>query len=133
MNEYILSRAIDIIHGSAKMYGVESQIDIVGKAGSSDPSPELLPYIRAQASKVKDVASIVDTTSAGGSEDATYLMERVKQIGGLASYLVFGTTLAAGHHNEKFDIDEEVMKIAVKTLALCALHSHELPLSKGNA
>lgn len=126
VNEYILSRALDIIQGSAQMYGVESTIEIVGKAGSSDPSPELLPYIHAQAGKVPEVTSVVESISAGGSEDATYLMERVKQNGGLASYVVFGTTLAAGHHNEKFDIDEEVMKIAVKTLALCALNIHEL-------
>ncbi len=128
VNEYILARALDVIHGSAKMYGVESKIEIVGKAGSSDPSPELLPYIRSQASNVQGVESVVDTTSAGGSEDATYLMERVKENGGLASYLLFGTTLAAGHHNERFDIDEEVMKIAVKTLALCAINARELSL-----
>jgi aminobenzoyl-glutamate utilization protein A len=121
VNEYILSRAMDVIHGAAAMYGVQADIDIVGKADSSSPSPELLPYIRAQASKVAGVTSIVDTRNASGSEDATYMMERVKQRGGLASYLVFGTTLAAGHHNEKFDIDERVLGIGVQTLALCAL------------
>ncbi|MGQ7279074.1 amidohydrolase [Brevibacillus thermoruber] len=121
VNEYILSRAMDVIHGAAAMYGVQAEIDIVGKADSSSPSPELLPYIRAQASKVAGVTSIVDTRDASGSEDATYMMERVKQRGGLASYLVFGTTLAAGHHNEKFDIDERVLGIGVQTLALCAL------------
>ncbi len=121
VNEYILSRAMDVIHGAAAMYDVQAEIDIVGKADSSSPSPELLPYIRAQASKVAGVTSIVDTRNASGSEDATYMMERVKQRGGLASYLVFGTTLAAGHHNEKFDIDERVLGIGVQTLALCAL------------
>lgn len=27
----------------------------------------------------------------------------------LASYMIFGTELSAGHHNEKFDFDENVM------------------------
>jgi metal-dependent amidase/aminoacylase/carboxypeptidase family protein len=36
-------------------------------------------------------------------------MARVQQNGGLASYMVFGTDLSAGHHNEKFDFDEQVM------------------------
>ena len=31
--------------------------------------------------------------------------------------MVFGTQLAAGHHNEKFDFDEQVLAIAVETLA----------------
>lgn len=127
VNEYILSRAMDIIQGSAAMYDVTSCIDIVGKASSSDPSTELLPFIRAQASKVDEVHSILDANQASGSEDATYFLERVKQRGGLATYMLFGTTLAAGHHNEKFDIAEEVMKIAVKTLASCAWNTQELP------
>lgn len=35
-----------------------------------------------------------------GSEDATLMMARVQQHQGQASYVVFGTQLAAGHHNE---------------------------------
>ncbi|HIB5902383.1 peptidase M20, partial [Klebsiella pneumoniae] len=42
--------------------------------------------------------------------------------GGLASYMIFGTELSAGHHNEKFDFDESVMAVAVETLARVALN-----------
>ena len=126
VNEYMFSRAIEIIEGAAAMYGVQAKIDIVGQAGSSDPSPELIPFVREQASKVAEVTSIADTRTSSGSEDATYMMERVKERGGLASYLVFGTTLAAGHHNEKFDIDERVLRIGVATLAHCALSAKDL-------
>lgn len=125
VNEYILARAIEVIEGAAAMYGVQANIDFVGKADSSQPSSELLPYVRAQASKVAEVTSIVDSHRTSGSEDATYMMERVKHNGGLATYLLFGTTLSAGHHNERFDIDEQVLIIAVKTLALCALCTSE--------
>lgn len=54
------------------------------------------------------------------------MMERVRQRGGLASYLVFGTTLAAEHHNEKFDIDEMVLPLAAKTLAICTIRADEI-------
>lgn len=57
-----------------------------------------------------------------GSEDATLMMARVQQHQGQASYVVFGTQLAAGHHNEKFDFDEQVLAIAVETLARTALN-----------
>ena len=36
--------------------------------------------------------------------------------GGLATYTIFGTTLAAGHHNERFDVNEDSMEPAVLTL-----------------
>ncbi|PLL66015.1 hypothetical protein CWN76_29130, partial [Klebsiella quasipneumoniae] len=39
-----------------------------------------------------------------------------------ASYMIFGTELSAGHHNEKFDFDESVMTVAVDTLARVALN-----------
>ncbi len=57
-----------------------------------------------------------------GSEDATLMMARVQQNGGMASYMVFGTELSAGHHNEKFDFDEQVMNVAIETLARTALN-----------
>ncbi|HBT4720664.1 TPA: M20 family metallo-hydrolase, partial [Klebsiella quasipneumoniae subsp. similipneumoniae] len=49
-------------------------------------------------------------------------MARVQARGGLASYMIFGTELSAGHHNEKFDFDESVMTVAVDTLARVALN-----------
>ena len=55
------------------------------------------------------------------------MMNRVKQNGGLSAYIVFGTTLATGHHNERFDIDEKVMPIAVNTLTLCACNADKCP------
>ena len=57
-----------------------------------------------------------------GSEDATLMIDRVQQNGCMASYMVFGTDLSAGHHNEKFDFDEQVMTIAIETLARTALN-----------
>ena len=60
--------------------------------------------------------TILESNDPSGSEDATYFMERVKQNGGLATYCIFGTDLAAGHHNEQFDINEETLHAAVDVL-----------------
>jgi aminobenzoyl-glutamate utilization protein A len=126
INAYMVEQAMQIIKGTAVMYGVEETVTIQGRAQSADPSAELIPYIHAQAEQVPGVTHIMDLHPTSGSEDATYMMERVQQLGGLASYLIFGTTLAAGHHHERFDIDEEVMKIAVSTLFLCALNTDQV-------
>lgn len=125
INEYMYERAIQILQASADMYDVDVEFETVGSAQTSASSKELIPYLRAQAKKVSGVDSIVDTGEAGGSEDATYMMERVKEKGGLASYVVFGTTLAAGHHNERFDIDEATLPIAVEILAHCTLNAEK--------
>lgn len=118
INEYILKSALNIINGAASMYETEAVVDVVGEAKTSNSSQKLKKYIEAVAETIEDVKNVLDNSPfAAGSEDATYMMERVKKNGGLASYIIFGTTLAAGHHNERFDIDETVMKIALKALS----------------
>lgn len=127
VNEYILKNAIQIIQGAATMYDVGVTYEVVGEAQSSDSDVELMDYISSLAEKVEEVKAVnTQSQFTAGSEDATYMMERVKQNGGLSSYAIFGTTLAAGHHHERFDIDEEVMRIAVKTLALVVTNSEQL-------
>jgi aminobenzoyl-glutamate utilization protein A len=116
VNEFMLESAKSVLNGAASMYGVDVEYDIVGEARTSDSSEELIEFMHDSIGNVTGVHSIVKSSSfAAGSEDATYMMARVKENGGLATYSILGTTLAAGHHNEKFDIDETVMKIGVES------------------
>lgn len=119
INEYMGNRAFQIIRSASDMYNVTSNIQMVGEAKTVKPSKELLAFLRDQARHVKEIHTIKETFQSGGSEDATYMMSRVQEKGGQAAYVVFGTPLAAGHHHERFDIDEKVMSIAVKTLVSC--------------
>jgi aminobenzoyl-glutamate utilization protein A len=132
INEYVLKNALNILNGAAAMYDVDLTIETVGEAKTSDSSEVLKEYIKKMLEPMEEVnAVLMDSPFAAGSEDATYMMEKVKTNGGLASYLIFGTTLAAGHHNERFDIDETVMKIAVTSFLklLIELKHHQLFLS----
>ncbi|WP_051898728.1 amidohydrolase [Sciscionella sediminilitoris] len=123
INQDLFARAEAIIAGAAQMHGVEASIDIRGGASSSDPSEELLPLIHEQFRKVPGVTNILRAHRADGSEDATAMMDRVKERGGLASYIVLGTDLAAGHHTARFDIDESVLEIGVLSLSHMAFNA----------
>lgn len=126
VNDFICEQARKVIAGAAMMYDVDVTVTQVGAAQCSIPDPAWVSFIHRQADTVPELTTVVDRQEgAAGSEDATYLMERVKAHGGLASYAVFGTRLSAGHHNEKFDFEESVMPVAIKTLALLALHITE--------
>lgn len=117
INDYIREQALAVIEGAAKMYGVEAAIEIVGEAKSSMPSEELVDVL-AEVAKTSPYFKTVMPWSAdsAGSEDATYYMERVKELGGQATYCIVGSDLAAGHHNERFDFDEASMPAAVDVL-----------------
>lgn len=122
INDYIRSQAVAVLEGAAKMYGVEVEMDIVGEAKSSMPSKELVELLDevAQTSPYFN-KTVAWSTDSAGSEDATYYMERVKELGGLATYCIVGSDLAAGHHNERFDFDEASMLAAVDILYRSAL------------
>ncbi|MBM3070942.1 M20 family metallo-hydrolase [Enterobacter sp. RHBSTW-00994] len=123
INQYVFERATSVITGAAALYGVTSEMRLMGAATSSTPTPAWVNYLREQASQVSGVTHAIDKVKApAGSEDATLMMARVQENGGLASYMVFGTDLSAGHHNEKFDFDEQIMCIAIETLARTALN-----------
>lgn len=123
INQYVFERAQAVIDGAAALYGVKAEMRLMGAATSSAPSPAWVDYLREQASQVPGVRQAIDKVKApAGSEDATLMMARVQQNGGMASYMVFGTDLSAGHHNEKFDFDEQVMAVAIETLARTALN-----------
>lgn len=123
INEFVYQHAINIIEGAAKMQDVKVDIKLMGAAQSSHPSRQWVDFIAQLAkSRVPELTSVInDRPQAAGSEDATYFMERTKALGGQATYMIFGTKLSAGHHNERFDFDENVLPVAVKTLATIAL------------
>ncbi|MCR1340783.1 M20/M25/M40 family metallo-hydrolase, partial [Enterobacter sp. BT223] len=123
INQYVFERAQSVITGAAALYGVTAEIRLMGAATSSAPTPAWVDYLREQAGQVSGVVHAIDNVKApAGSEDATLMMARVQQNGGMASYMVFGTNLSAGHHNEKFDFDEQIMAVAIETLARTALN-----------
>ncbi len=124
INQYVFERAQHVVAGAAAMYEARYELRMMGAATASAPSPAWVDYLREQAARVPGVQQAVDRIAApAGSEDATLMMARVQARGGLASYMIFGTELSAGHHNEKFDFDESVMAVAVETLARVALNS----------
>lgn len=123
VNDDIYQQALRIIAGAAAMYGVEYEIKLMGAARSCTPTQPWVDFVHRQAEALGIFDSVVDRKAqAAGSEDATYMMERVKQRGGQATYAIFGCALAAGHHNAKFDFDESVMGKAVQMLATLALN-----------
>lgn len=117
INEFIQGQALSVLEGAAKMYQVEVNVDVVGGALNSVPSEELVERVATCAKSIPAFTEVIDwSRGAAGSEDATYFMNRVMELGGQATYCVVGSDIAAGHHNERFDIDESSLRIGVDAL-----------------
>ena len=60
-----------------------------------------------------------DSLSIGGSEDFSYMMKRVQDNGGEATFIRPMTDVYAPAHNRQFDFDEKVLVNSVKVF--CAV------------
>ena len=115
LNDYMKQYAESIIQGAAQMFQVAYTIETVGEGKSAEGSTELAAVL-VDAAKSENLITQLEENKPSGSEDATFFINRVQENGGQASYCIFGTDLAAGHHNESFDVNEDSMLPAVQTL-----------------
>ncbi|EAX47999.1 amidohydrolase [Thermosinus carboxydivorans Nor1] len=112
INEYMYSEAVRIIEAAAQMHGCQVQMQEMGGAAGCGNDAELVARIRQTVERMGLFKEVVAAGNIGGSEDCTYFMERVQQRGGKAAYVMVGTELAAGHHDFRFDFNEEALVLA---------------------
>jgi len=119
INQDMMSRAENSIRGAAAAYGCTVDIVRSGGAVSADSDRELADFAADTVRKYGLAKQIESDFYFGASEDVTYLMKAVQSHGGMATYMMYGTEIKAPHHNDKFDMNEEVLVTATKTV--CAI------------
>jgi aminobenzoyl-glutamate utilization protein A len=111
VNELLLTKVQNVIEGSAKSFDVKYKVVRVGGAPSYNEFDK--DFIERVANNLNvDGYKVTIGKPFGGSEDITYLMNEVEKNGGKSVYFMFGTKLTSPHHNNRFDFDENVLKLA---------------------
>jgi aminobenzoyl-glutamate utilization protein A len=114
--EYAKAELTRRFEAAAGAYGCEAHVDVVSESPRADSDPELAAVVERVAESVDDVGTVLSTADFGASEDTTFLMERVQNTGGLATYLIVGTDHPTSHHTPTFDVDERSLKTGVEVL-----------------
>lgn len=104
-------RVEQALRGSAATYGVTCSIDMIGQASAVVADPGLATEIAEIAAGVPSVRDVRRGAPDEGSDDASWLMDRVHELGGRSTYLLIGSSPAANHHEATFDLDEDVLQI----------------------
>ncbi|WP_209121295.1 amidohydrolase [Alkalihalobacillus sp. BA299] len=115
LNEFMVEETKRILQATAQLHNVTVEIDIVGQGISAECDSMWVDRLEQSCESSSTIKNVISSMRIGGSEDVTYMIERVQQRGGKATYMIFGTPLANGHHHPQFDYDEEVLPIAVET------------------
>ena len=117
INEYMEEEAKRIIKAAADMYDVKVSIRKMGGAAGAANSPGLAERLERHAKELGIFKDVVGKSDFGASEDFSYFMERVQSRGGEAAYMMVGSSIAAGHHDSRFDLDEESLSYSAKMLS----------------
>lgn len=114
LNEFMFQKCKDIIKGVSEIYGVSSDIKITGGTAGGDTDKEVSSMIYELAKTSPFITGeIIKEKDFGACEDFAHFMHSVQKNGGKSGYMMIGTDLKAGHHNSKFDINEDSMLAGV--------------------
>lgn len=113
VNALMREEALRRLQAASDMYGCQLKIEKAGEATEFKPDAEAIAIAEAAAVKTVGQENVRRLNLKLGSEDATILLKRVQSHGGKGTFIVFGSKIAAGHHQRLFDFDEEVLAIAV--------------------
>jgi len=114
--EYTRTELERVCYAAAEMHDCDVTPRVISESPRVDSHPALRDLVGNVAWEVEGVERVVPTEEFGVSEDVTYLMERVQENGGLASYVLVGTDHPTSHHTPTFDIDEDSLEVGVTLL-----------------
>ena len=117
LNGYMLGEAERVLEHAAGMHDVDVSTSLYGKTTTFDADDEVVQVVADAAENATDVEEVRERKDFGGSEDASYLIRRVQEEGGKATYVGIGASNPAGHHTAYFDVDEDSLEIGVEVVA----------------
>ncbi|MFC4557744.1 amidohydrolase [Virgibacillus kekensis] len=113
--DYMAEKATRIIRAAADMHDVECIIDPVGITEVVVCDETLIPQIQEWCKNSELITEVLPEIQVSGSEDASFMINKVQEHGGKATYMLFGTKLDYPHHHPQFDYEEDVLGVAVDT------------------
>jgi aminobenzoyl-glutamate utilization protein A len=115
----LLARAEAVIQGAAGMHGCAAETATVSRFEAQDNHPALVKKLQTALADIGVPEQAVRVSHrVPASEDATSMSRVVQQNGGEATHLLIACDTRGGHHNPRFDFDEDLLPWAVDVLAL---------------
>jgi len=115
LDAYMQENATRILQASAALYDVELELEHMGRSVSTAADHDFAKVVE-RACALSSSLKIVPHLEVGASEDVTYMIERVREQGGKATFMIFASPLPAGHHHPCFDYEEQALLAGLETI-----------------
>ncbi len=118
LNDYMRSYTENILAGAAQMYGCTYDIKLMGSAISLQSDEVLAERVKRVCTEKLGLTCTDNLMGKStGSEDASYMMQRVQERGGQANFMRPLTEVYGTSHNRLYDFDEVLLGNAVKAFS----------------
>ncbi len=119
INDYMEEYALRIIKAAAEMHGLTYEAKKMGAAFSMHSDKEMTDIIKTSCiNNLKSVkVTDVDEIKMDGSEDFSYMMKRVQDNGGKASFMRVLSELGDVLHGSGFDFEEQSLIAGIKVFS----------------
>lgn len=111
---YMEQRMRDVIEGAARQYAVSHTTEMAGKTIGAVSDDTSIDRVRAVATSLPTVKTVLRGWPLGGGDDAAYFMRRMHERGKPAGYFIIGSNIAASHHATGFDFEESDLAIGAQ-------------------
>ena len=119
IKDYMEDCARKVIKACAEMYGCTYEIKVMGGAQTAESDPEMMERVKRVITEHMPEYRVHDYVPqpGGGSEDYTYMMRKVQEHGGKATFFRSLCPCAGPGHSRTYDFDEAVLERAVRVFA----------------
>lgn len=118
INTYMEDYAFRIVKSAAQMHDLKCEIVKMGAAFTIYSDKRMIENIKNSCANLKSVElSDTDSMNLGGSEDFSYMMKRVQDNGGIATFMRILSPLGDVPHGTGFDFDEKALVAGMKAFS----------------
>ena len=118
INEYMCEYATRILENCAAMHGCTCQIKLMGASISFESTKSMAQRVADCAKKAGLTPSTEIMFKSGGSEDVAYMVNRVQEQGGEATFMRVVSDFDGPAHNRRYNYAEYALSNGVR--AFCA-------------
>ena len=109
INEYVSSRAMQILKSAAEMHDCTVEVKTVGASEAFTCDDAVMDRVYEICEKLGLIASEKRVQWGGGSEDFSLMLNRVQARGGQGTFLRIRADMKAALHHRDFDIGEDIL------------------------
>ena len=119
INEYVSDYALRILKSAAEMHDCSLDIKVMGAAESIISDTDLCEHVGKIAEQLGMKVSSNLLLKLGGSEDFSYMSNRVQSLGGKAAFVRVRSAITGVSHGRTYNFDESYITKVVKLF--CAM------------